>query len=42
MTGNNIFDWSKFKIPSVPVLIGSPFNVWTIIMRLGRPVDQYL
>ena len=37
MTGNNIFDWSKFKIPSVPILIGSPFNFMIIILRLWRP-----
>ena len=38
MTGNNIFHWLKFKIPSVPVLIASPFlpffNVWTDIETL--------
>ena len=37
MTGNNIFDWSKFKIPSVPFFIGSPFNFMIIILRLWRP-----
>ena len=46
MTGNSIFDWSKFKIPSAPVMnwfaVSAPFNIWTIILRLLRPVFRLI